>query len=127
MFVYPVRGFAKKGAKDSKKEKENKKKEAVHEEFEGKQLDDIKAEYTDELEGCLEELEDRLGEIKSGRASPTIFNDIEVKAYGEMTPMQDIASVSVQGTSNLIVKVFDESIKDEVVKALQKSDFDMSV
>ena len=124
---YPVRDFAKKGAKDSKKEKEQKKKEAVHEEFEGKELDDIKAEYTDELEGCVEELEEKLNEIKSGRASPTIFNDLEVKAYGEKTPMQDIASVSVQGTSNLVVKVFDESVKEEVVKALQKSEFEMSL
>lgn len=33
----------------------------------------------------------------------------------------------VQGSNNLVVKVFDEGVKDEVLKALQRSDFDLQV
>ena len=76
---------------------------------------------------CKEELKDSLASIKSGRASPTIFNDIPVKAYGEEYPLGELATTVVQGTSNLIVKVFDESVRDEVLKALQRSDFELSV
>ncbi len=53
------------------------------EEFEGKELDDIKNEYSESLEGCQEILEESLASIKSGRASTKIFDDLEVKAYGE--------------------------------------------
>ena len=72
-------------------------------------------------------LEESLGSISSGRASPTIFNDLEVKAYGENYPLGDLAQTSVQGTNNLIVKVFDDTVKEEVLKALQRSDFELSV
>jgi len=56
--------------------------------------------------------------IKSGRASPTIFNELEVNAYGEKQLLGDLATTVVQGNNNLLVKVFDESVKDEVLKAL---------
>lgn len=41
--------------------------------------------------------------------------------------MGDLATTVVQGNNNLLVKVFDESVKDEVLKALQRSDFELSV
>lgn len=76
---------------------------------------------------CQESLDEQLASIKSGRASPTIFNDVLVKAYGEEFPLADLATTVVQGSSNLVVKVFDEGVKEEVLKALQRSDFEMSV
>ena len=72
-------------------------------------------------------LEESLASIKTGRASPTIFNDIAVKAYGEEYPLGDLATTVVQGTNNLVIKVFDESVKEEVLKALQRSDFELSL
>lgn len=66
----------------------------------------------------MELLQQALDAIKSGRASPTIFNDIEVNAYGEKQLLGDLATTVVQGSNNLLVKVFDESVKDEVLKAL---------
>ncbi len=39
----------------------------------------------------------------------------------------DLATTVVQGSNNLIVKVFDETVKDEVLKSLQRSEFDLQV
>ena len=41
--------------------------------------------------------------------------------------MADLATTVVQGSSNLVVKVFDEAVKEEVLKALQRSDFELNV
>lgn len=117
--------FAKKG--ESNKEKKEKEKAKVVEEFSGKELDDIKKDYATSLVGCMDLLEDALAAIKSGRASPTIFDEIEVKAYGENQLFSDLATTVVQGNNNLLVKVFDETVKDEVLKSLQRSEFDLSV
>lgn len=46
-----VRYFAKKTG-DTSKDKKDKEKAKVAEEFEGKELDDIKNEYSETLEGC---------------------------------------------------------------------------
>jgi len=63
-------------------------------------------------------VEESLAAIKSGRASPTIFNDIQVRAYGEEYPLGDLATTVVQGTNSLMIKIFDESVKEELIKAL---------
>ena len=68
-----------------------------------------------------------MSKINSGRASPQIFSDLEVKAYGEMYPFGDLATTVVQGNNLLLVKVFDESVKEEILKALQRSQFELSV
>lgn len=117
--------FAKKG--ETNKDKKDKEKAKVVEEFSGKELDDIKKDYAKALVGCMDLLADALASIKSGRASPTIFDDIEVKAYGEAQLFSDLATTVVKGSNNLIVKVFDDSVKDEVLKSLQRSDFDLQV
>ena len=87
----------------------------------------MKRDYAQTLLGCMELLGEALETIKSGRASPTIFNEIEVSAYGEKQLLSDLATTVVQGNNNLVVKVFDETVKDDVLKALQRSEFDMSV
>lgn len=76
---------------------------------------------------CLETLNDQLASIKSGRASPTIFNDVMVRAYGEEYPLGDLATTVVQGNNNLLIKIFDESVREDVLKSLQRSDFELAV
>ena len=131
MMMVQIRNFAKgkKGEKSSNRG--DKKKEAekaqIYEEFEGQDTDSIQNDFEEALDTCQEELDESLASIKSGRASPTIFNDIMVKAYGEEYPLADLATTMVQGSSNLLIKVFDESVKEEVLKALQRSDFELSL
>lgn len=92
-------------------------------------MDTIKSEFEAQLDGLIEELEEQLNNIKSGRASPDIFDNIEVTAYNnEKHKFSDLCQVIVKGKSNLIVKVYDEGVKEEVIKALQRSqDFDLNV
>lgn len=87
----PMRSFGPKKGNIGKEEKKALEKAKVHEEFEGKELDDIKRDYRDALDGCHDLLEEALASIKSGRANNKIFDDIEVKAYGENTPFCDVA------------------------------------
>ena len=67
-------------------------------------------------------------QIKSGRASPTMFDHLEITAYGEKHPFSDLCQVIVKGSSLLLVRVFDEAARDDVIKALQRvQDFDLNV
>ena len=70
---------------------------------------------------------DKLKSIKTGRATNDIFDDLEVKAYGEMQCFQDLCQTVVRGQQLLTVKVFDEGVKDEVLKALNRADMDIEV
>ena len=75
----------------------------------------------------MELLEEDLASIKSGRATNDVFDDLEVKAYGEMFPFGDLCQTIVRGTQILTVKVYDESVKDEVLKSLTRCDMDLEI
>ena len=49
-----------------------------------------------------------------------------VKAYGEEYPLGDLATTVVQGSNSLLIKVFDESVKEEVFKSLTRSEYELS-
>ena len=96
MCQIPARTFAKKSKESNRNDKKRaQEKEQIYEEFEGQDLDTVKSDFTDALEMCQDVLEESLASIKSGRASPTIFNDILVKAYGEEYPLGDLATTVV--------------------------------
>ena len=121
-----ARHFAKK-TKAKKAEKSNKEKEQVREEFAEVDTDDIMNQFKDTLGEVIEILEDELKSIKSGRATGDVFDDLEVKAYGEWQPFGSLCQTIVRGNQLLTVKVFDESVKDEVVKTLARCDMDIDV
>ena len=84
-------------------------------------------QFESTLVDVIDMFEDNLKKIKSGRASNDIFDELEVKAYGEMTRLGDLCQTIVRGNQLLTVKVFDESVKEEVVKSLNRSTFDIEV
>ena len=86
-----MRFFGAKKTKGKKSEKSKKEKDEIKEQFADVDTDDIKNEFISELELVLETLEENLGSIKSGRATNDAFDDIQVKAYGEMCDFADVA------------------------------------
>ena len=80
-----------------------------------------------QLEGCVEELEEALATIRSGRATADMFDDLQVQAYGDQQDWSEVCQTIVRGTASLTVKIYDPSVKDEVVKALNQADMDMEI
>lgn len=70
-----MRLFAKKTKKEAS-EKSKAEKDAIKDEFADVDTDDIRAQFVDELEEVLLNMEDKLSKIKSGRASADIFDDV---------------------------------------------------
>lgn len=111
-------GFAKKTEKDKKSDKKEKEKEDVHAQFEGKDIDTVKEDFDTQFSEMIEVLSQELSKIKSGRASPTMFDHLEITAYGEKHPFADLCQVIVKGTNLLLIRVFDDAAKEDVIKAL---------
>ncbi|CDW84088.1 ribosome recycling factor [Stylonychia lemnae] len=118
--------FAKKDEKNKKDDKKQKEKEQVHQQFEGQDLNTVKRDYDTKLQESIIELQESLKAVKSGRASTDIFDDIEVTAYGEKHPFSDLCQTIVKGNNNMLVRVFDENVKDDVIKALTRSELDLN-
>lgn len=60
--------------------------------------------------------------IRTGRANASILDKIVVEYYGTETPLNQLASVSVSGSSTLMVEPYDKSCLADVERALMESD-----
>ncbi|MCC7062479.1 MAG: ribosome recycling factor [Planctomycetes bacterium] len=88
----------------------------------------ILADLKQKTDKTLKHLKDQLGTIRTGRASPTLVDTIRVDYYGTMTPLAQIANISVPEPRQLLIKPFDSStpIFKEVERAILKSDLGLN-
>lgn len=65
---------------------------------------------------------EELNRIRTGRASPSFVENLEIDAYGTTTPLNQLASINVPEPRMLVVTPYDRSIIGAVEKAIQSSD-----
>ncbi len=73
----------------------------------------------DKFEAIIAHLKKELSVLQVGRVSPAILDDVMVEAYGTRTALSQLASVSAQGASMLVVQPWDASITKDVERALR--------
>lgn len=71
---------------------------------------------------CLHALDTELATIRAGRANPAVLDKITMDYYGAVTPINQMASVSVAEARILVVQPYDASILTKIEKAIQASD-----
>lgn len=84
--------------------------------------DTILLETIEKMGHCVEHFGSELRGVRSGRASPGLVEGIKVDYYGALTPLGQMAQISVPEPRLLVVKPFDASQVQEVAKAIQASD-----
>jgi len=82
---------------------------------------DIKV-YEDKMGKSIEALKQNLAKVRTGRANPQMLDRIEVDYYGSLTPLNQIASISVQEGKTLAIKPYDASSLKDIEKAINTSD-----
>ena len=65
---------------------------------------------------------DNLKKIRTGRANPAMLDGIMVDYYGNMTPLNQCCSITVEDSKTLSLSPWDKSLVQEIDKAIQKSD-----
>src|SRR5258708_17327053 len=84
--------------------------------------DDIALEAEDKMEKAVSVLHEELRGVRTGRASAGLVDQLKVDAYRAPTPLKALASITVPEPRMILVKPFDPSVINDIVKALQKSD-----
>ena len=78
---------------------------------------DIESFKTD-IQKCIDNLIEDLSQIRTGRATPELIQDINVKAYGTEAPLKNYASINVSDTRSLLVMPWDKGIIDNIVSGI---------
>ena len=85
-------------------------------------LDELKRR----MQGALQVLRQELGGLRTGRASASLVDHIQVDAYGSHMPLNQVATVSVPESRMLSVQVWDRSLVHAVEKAISVSNLGLT-
>ena len=75
---------------------------------------------------AAEALKRELGKLRTGRASAGLLDTVRVEYYGQVTPLGQMATVSVPEPRMLTVKPWDKSLVQAVDKAIRESDLGLN-
>lgn len=74
------------------------------------------------MEKVLEHLSSELNTIRTGMANAKMLDRVEVDYYGSMTPVNQIAGISVQEGRTIVIKPYDPSSLKDIEKACNQAD-----
>ena len=83
--------------------------------------DMIMLDLNENMDKAIESLEKRFATVRAGRANPSSLDGIMVEYYGSMTPLKQLATISVPEARQLLIKPFDKSCLKGIEKAILAS------
>src|SRR6266513_5072039 len=78
------------------------------------------------MQGATQSHKHELGGLRTGRASASMLDPVQVEAYGSHLPLNQLATVSVPEPRLLSVQVWDRSMVHAVEKAIVNSNLGLS-
>lgn len=83
--------------------------------------------FKTELKKIEEFLGNEYSQLNIGRASPMVLDGISVESYGSMSPIKNIASVSIEDPKTLRVAPWDKSQIKSLEKAINAANLGLSL
>lgn len=85
-------------------------------------IDETLLDAEEKMEKAVSVAKEDLASVRTGRATPSMFSRIHVEYYGALTPLNQLASVSIPEARMAVVKPYDASQLGEIEKAIRDSD-----
>lgn len=85
------------------------------------ELEMVLLEAEDKMDKALTALEKELSTVRTGRANASLLDCISIEYYGVMTPLKQVASITVPEANQLYIKPFDKSVCKDIERAINAS------
>src|SRR6187455_2917769 len=89
-------------------------------------LDDIKKDAATRMGKCVENFQADLKKLRTGRAHPSLIENLKVDYYGTDTPLKQVANISVEDARTLVVSPWEKTMVQAIEKAIHKSDLGLT-
>ncbi len=89
-------------------------------------VQDALNETRERMTGAIKALEEDLGGIRTGRASPALVEKLQVEYYGAPTPLRQLASISIPEPRTITIRPFDAAALKGIERAIQTSDLGLN-
>jgi ribosome recycling factor len=82
----------------------------------------VLSEVSTKMDRAVDAFKRDLNQLRTGRATPALVENIEVDYYGSMTPLKQIASISTPDARAIMIQPWDAAAMREIEKSLQSSE-----
>ena len=83
------------------------------------------AEMERRMKTTLQDLENDLATLRTGRANPALLDRVTVDYYGTPTPLKQVANITAPDPRQILIAPWDKSLANAIVNAISKSDLGM--
>jgi ribosome recycling factor len=89
-------------------------------------LDELKKDATQRMAKCVQQFQADLKKLRTGRAHPSLVENLKVDYYGTESPLQQLANISIEDARTLVVSPWDKGAVQAIEKAIYKSELGLT-
>ena len=89
-------------------------------------IDEIRDDADERMDKSLTALATAFSRIRTGRANPAIVSGVEVDYYGNPTPLNQVANITVEEARTLVISPWEKRLVPDIEKAILKSDLGLT-
>ncbi|XOU94886.1 MAG: ribosome recycling factor [Candidatus Kerfeldbacteria bacterium] len=78
------------------------------------------------FEDAINYLKNELNQIRTGTANPSLVENIKVDYYGTLTPLNQLANISIPDPKSIVIQPWDKNIMKEIEKSIQQTDLGLN-
>ncbi len=89
-------------------------------------MQDVISSGEERMKKTIASLKDGLAALRTGRASAALFDRIRVDCYGEKSPLNQVANISIPEARLIVIQPWDKNLIGEIEKAIRSSDLSVN-
>jgi ribosome recycling factor len=80
----------------------------------------------DRMKKTVANLKEGFATLRTGRASASLFDKIKVDCYGDKSPLNQVANISVPEARLIVIQPWDKGLIGEIEKAIRSSELSLN-
>jgi ribosome recycling factor len=89
-------------------------------------MEEVIRELRSHMDRSVEAFKRDLGQVRTGRASISLLDGVRVDYYGNPTPLNQLATLSVPEPRSIVIQPWDPSVGELIAKAIMTSDLGLN-
>ena len=89
-------------------------------------MSDIQTAAEERMKKTLANLKDTLASLRTGRASTALFDKLRVDAYGDKSPINQLANISIPEARLVVIQPWDKALIGEIEKSIRSSELSLN-
>lgn len=89
-------------------------------------MQDVISSNEERMKKTVASLKEGFAAIRTGRASVSLFDRLRVDAYGEKSPLNQVANISIPEARLIVIQPWDKALIGEIEKSIRSSELSLN-